>query len=97
MPAGNRALIATTRQGQLDVSWLDMPRNPQRQAAFPNAHQLTKISSISNTHHPLNNEADGYQSYGYRFPTQSCFDYQQLHNLLSQLKVVRLKGIVLTN
>jgi G3E family GTPase len=32
-----KAMLAQTQQGQLDVSWLDLPRNPHRQAAYPDA------------------------------------------------------------
>ncbi len=40
---------------------------------------------------------DGYQSFGHIFPAKSCFDYKQLNNFLSQLKVERIKGILKTN
>jgi len=44
-----KALIAQTQQGQLDIAWLDISRNPQRQAAFPDAHQITKLTPAANT------------------------------------------------
>ena len=93
----DKALIAQTIQGQLDVSWLDMPRNADRQTSFPNAHQITKISPAENTNYPLRNIADGYQSFGYIFPASSCFDYKLLNRLLNQLKAERIKGIFFTN
>lgn len=91
-----KALIAQTVQGQLDIAWLDLDRNPQRQAEFPDAHRITRLSPENNDS-PLNNNANGYQSMGYIFPAEQCFDYQLLSDLLSQLKVERIKGIVNTS
>ena len=92
-----KALIAQTIQGQLDVTWLDMPRHPKRQASFPNAHKISKFYPANNTDHPLSNKADGFQSFGHIFPAQNCFDYKQLNDFLSQLNVERIKGILKTN
>ena len=91
-----KALIAQTVQGQLDIAWLDLDRNPQRQAEFPDAHRITRLSPANNDS-PLSNNANGYQSMGYIYPAEQCFDYQQLSDLLSQLKVERIKGIVNTS
>jgi G3E family GTPase len=93
----HKALIAQTMQGQLDVTWLDMARNPQRRAVFPNAHPITKVTPADSEHHQLNNEADGYQSVGYLFPAHMSFDYEQLTRLVSQLTVQRIKALVNTN
>lgn len=92
-----KALIAQTMQGQLDVTWLDMPRHPKRQAEFPNAHNVSTYYPINNTDYQLSNKADAYQSFGHIFPEKSCFDYKQLNDFLSQLKVERIKGILNTN
>ncbi len=92
-----KALIAQTMQGQLDVTWLDMPRHPKRQATFPNAHKISKIYPANNIGHPLSNKADGFQSFGHIFPAQSYFDFKQLNDFLSQLKVERIKGILNTD
>jgi G3E family GTPase len=91
-----KALIAQTQQGQLDIAWLDISRNPQRQAAFPDAHPITKLTPAANAS-SLSNNANGYQSIGHIFPAESCFDYQQLSDLLSQLSVDRIKGILRTD
>ncbi len=92
-----KALTAQTVQGRLDVSWLDIARNPERQASFPNAHQITKTYASDSANVSLSNQADGYQSLGHIFPVSSCFDYKRLTRLLSQLKVERIKGIFFTN
>jgi G3E family GTPase len=93
----NKELIASTQQGQLDAAWLDMPRNPQRQASFPNADQSPHHSSIDNAHTQLANEADGYQSYGYIFPAQRCFDFEPLSKIFIELNVERIKGVINTS
>jgi G3E family GTPase len=92
-----KALTAQTVQGRLDVSWLDIARNPERQASFPNAHQITKIYPSDSANASLSNQADGYQSFGHIFPLSSCFDYERLTGLLSQLNAERIKGILFTN
>ena len=89
-----KAMVAHTIQGQLDITWLDMARNPKRRAAFPNAHKITKLSPVNNTLNGLNNEADGYQSFAYIYPEETCFDYVRLNGLLQQLKVERIKAFV---
>jgi len=92
-----KALLSETQQGQLDVSWLDIKRDPQRKAAYPNAHQLTKISVDKNPLGPLSNEADGYQSSGHTFSKDICFDYVLLNKVLNRLNLERIKGIVNTD
>jgi G3E family GTPase len=102
-----KAVVAQTVQGQLDVAWLDLTRNPARQAAFPDAHQagsiqidadyrrMTRKSALANS--PLQNAADGYQSFGAVFPEHSCFDYVHTTRLLSQLKAERIKAVIATD
>jgi len=82
-----KELVAQTQQGQLDVLWLDLLRNPQRQASFPDSHKLSKFTPKEGL----------YQSFGHSFAEQSCFNYKQLKDLLAGLKVERIKGILNTN
>lgn len=91
-----KALIAQTQQGQLDVDWLDISRNAQRHAEFPDAHQIKSLTPATHSS-SLGHHANGYQSVGYIFPDESCFDYQQLSDFLNQIKVERIKGIVNTD
>lgn len=96
-----KAVVAQTVQGQLDVAWLDLIRNPERQASFPDAHQAGLIQTTKVT--PTNkdqlksNAADGYQSYGTVFPEHSCFDYVRTTRLLSQLEAERIKAVFATD
>ena len=95
-----KAVIAQTVQGQLDVAWLDLTRNPARQAFFPNVHQAGLIqidTDYRRMDSPLQNAADGYQSYGTVFPEHSCFDYVRTTQLLNQLKAERIKAVFATN
>ncbi|WP_026223448.1 CobW family GTP-binding protein [Methylosarcina fibrata] len=97
-----KIVVAQTVQGKLDIAWLDLTRNPERRAVFPNAHQTGAIHQIPElilTHkdRPSLNEADGYRSFGAVFPEQSCFDYARTADFLSQLKAERIKGVLLTN
>lgn len=92
-----KAMLAQTQQGQLDVSWLDLPRNPHRQAAYPDAHKIRKLSVVNQSDHSLSHSADGYQSMGHIFPAQVCFDYQRLSDFFAQLQVERVKGIININ
>ncbi|CAA9892882.1 hypothetical protein METHB2_880010 [Candidatus Methylobacter favarea] len=38
-----KAVIAQVVQGQLDVAWLELTRNPERHASFPDAHPAESI------------------------------------------------------
>jgi G3E family GTPase len=96
-----KTLVAHTVQGQLDIDWLDLARNPERQASFPNAHQdrmcQTDKATLTNKDQLKSNTADGYQSYGTVFPEHSCFDYEHLQGLISQLEAERIKAVFSTD
>ncbi|MEE9423705.1 MAG: GTP-binding protein [Methylococcales bacterium] len=89
-----KAVISQTIQGQLDSAWLDVTRNPERCAIFPNAHRIINNLQTSDTYSQV--KADNYQSFGQVFPSHSRFDYQQLHNAFSHLKAERIKGVFYT-
>jgi G3E family GTPase len=97
-----KTVIAQTIQGQLDVAWLDLTRNLERRACFPDVHQtgpihLTAETDLKNKDQLKSNTADGYQSYGTVFPEHSCFDYEHLQGLLSQLEAERIKAAFATD
>ncbi len=89
--------IAQTTQGQLDASWLNLPRNPQRQTSFTHTNKSTFLHPTENDPNTLTNHADGYQSFGQQFPARHCFDFEQLQTQLSQLNAERIKGLLNTN
>lgn len=96
-----KAVIAQTIQGQLDVAWLDLARNPERQAAFPDAHQdrmgQTDEVTLTDKDQLKPNAADGYQSYGAVFPEHSCFEYVRTSLLLNNLEAERMKAVFATD
>lgn len=95
-----KTVVAQTVQGQLDIAWLDLTRNLERQASFPNAHQdqfiQTADVTLTNKDQLKSNSTDGYQSFGTVFPEHSCFDYLRTTQLLSQLKAERIKAVFAT-
>ncbi|MGZ8952430.1 MAG: CobW family GTP-binding protein [Methylobacter sp.] len=102
---GNRprkTVVAQTVQGQLEVAWLNLTRNLERRASFPDAHQTGSIhlpdeTTLKNKDQLKSITADGYQSYGTVFPEHNCFDYEHLQELLSQLEAERIKAVFATN
>ncbi len=93
----SKAMIAQTTLGQLDFSWLDISRDHQRQAKYPDAHKTSKLYPVNNTQPKLNNYTDGYQSFSFIFPKESCFDFKKLNGAFKQLKIERIKGILHTD
>ncbi len=79
-----KALISTTRYGALSLDWLDLPRHKQRQAVYPNAHNSRK-------------SADVWQTSGWVYDKNICFDYQGLLAVLQAINAERVKAIVNTN
>jgi G3E family GTPase len=97
-----KTVVAQTVQGQLDVAWLDLTRNPERQACFPDAHQSGLFHqapevTLANNDQLRLNATDGYQSFGYVFPENTCFDHLHAILSLSRLEAERIKGVVATN
>jgi len=83
-----KTVSAQTTQGQLDINWLNLPRNPNRHPAFPKAHSHQSRNNVNTT---------GYKSFSHIFSEQSLFNYGNLSTLLSELKVERVKGIFSTD
>jgi len=96
-----KTVVAQTVQGQLDIAWLDLTRNPERRASFPDAHQawMRQAAEVAPTNKDQlkSNAADGYQSFGTVFPEHSCFDYVRTTRLLNNLEAERIKAVFATN
>jgi len=88
-----KAVIAQTVQGQLDAAWLNIQRNPERIACFPNAHRSSKTTGAETNQ----TSVDVDQSSSHVFLPDVCFDYQQLIHTIRQFEIQRLKGMVFTN
>jgi G3E family GTPase len=80
-----KALVSATCQGQLLLDWLNIPRNPERQAAYPKAHQGERQANAA------------WQSQGWCFGKECCFDYWALLSVLQQLNAERVKAMVQTD
>jgi G3E family GTPase len=91
-----KTMVAETSQGQLELAWLDISTNKQRQAFYPYAHSNTKADPMGKKQMTLI-DTDSYQSFGCIFPQGSCFDYEVLSRLLNEWEVERIKGIFFTN
>lgn len=89
-----KAVVAQTVQGQLDVAWLDLTRNPARLAKFPNAHES---ATPVNKDQAKSNTVETYQSHGSVFPEHYCFDYERTARLLSDLQANRIKAVFSTD
>ena len=92
-----KSLIAQTSEGQLDFSWLDIPRNIQRQALYPTAHQITEFHSYDAEQNKIIDQLNSYQSFGCIFPADHCFEYKKLNTLFNRLNIERIKGIIYTD
>ncbi|MGR9036895.1 MAG: CobW family GTP-binding protein [Gammaproteobacteria bacterium] len=90
-----KSIVAHTVQGQLDAAWLDLPRNPERQAAFPKAHQAGFLQT--NKDQGRLKAANDYRSFGHVFPEQSRFDYARTTQLLNRLEAARIKAVLATD
>ena len=93
----SKAMLAQTTQGKLDINWLNISRDHQRQALFPEAHQTSKFYPVNGDQPKQNNHVDGYQSFSHIFPLESCFDFKKLDNTFKRLRIERIKGIIHTN
>ncbi len=97
-------------QGQLELQWLDCPRNLERQSQFPQAHQ--HISANKNTDNiniqentsgwtMVEGGAEEYLSIGWAIKAQSVFSKTGLLAWLEKMpelyKIERIKGVMHTD
>jgi len=88
--------------GQLDPNWLDMPR----QAVFPllhtHHHTVPDLADPPPITFPAcgylhkTHAEDGFMSQGWIFAPHHVFVYQSLHALFTQLSILRLKAVMVT-
>lgn len=84
-----KSVVARTQFGRLDSGWLEPDARADRKAQHPHHHAQAKDASLA--------ERDGYQSAGWIFPPESCFDYEQLTACFKQMEVERSKAVVHTD
>ncbi len=100
-----KSVIAQSTNGKINADWLDIPRNPHREATFPHAHVDSSSSTDKQeikahshaTSSRLENSGDGFHSCGWVFPKNITFDFRQLSDWLSRISPERMKGILATN
>ncbi len=80
-----KALLSTTRYGVLSLDWLDISRNPARQAVDAEAHRKDKSANSQ------------WQTQGWCYSAACRFDYPGLLSVLRQLDAERVKAVVQTN
>gem|GEM_PF-1379805 len=96
-----KQVVAHTVQGQVDLSWLDLPRNQERTARFPHRHRPLplerKVSASPGGAIVGANREDEYQSRGWGFAPDAVFDHGRLYRWIVSRAPARLKGVVATD
>ncbi|GAB6261300.1 CobW family GTP-binding protein [Photobacterium sp. R1] len=96
--------LAQVKQGQLDLSLLEVPRI-QRQAAHSHHHDHSSDDAAplpglelapGETFVRRENHGQGYHSCGWFFATDLVFDFSQLFTLFTNLNAQRVKAVVNT-
>ncbi len=90
--APSKSTSAQITRGQLKSSWLDLPRNSNRKAAFPLAHAKVTAQTKDKV-----NTLFGFNSVGLYFSEQQIFDYKKTAELLMKLDAERIKAVLLTD
>jgi G3E family GTPase len=100
-----KSRIAMVNAGRIDAAWLDVPRNSNRQARFPEAHAFLvesgaqQDSAISEASHwqRIDGLGDGYHRAGWFLRQHCAWPETTLAQLLQTQGVERCKGLFLTD
>ena len=103
-----KSVVAQVIKGRMNPSWLDLPANPERTAAYPDMRRhLATNSAIVKSENPEEaglsalesgeHQGDGFYSRGWTLPKDILFDYQRLSECVSNLAFERVKGVFNTN
>jgi G3E family GTPase len=85
----HKHVVAKTQFGKLNVAWLDLPANFQRQSLHPAHHQSVAPLAASSK--------DGYQSTGWIFPAETRFDFEKLTSCFQTIEAERIKAVLNTD
>jgi G3E family GTPase len=99
--------LGWVEQGELELAWLDLERNEQRQCLGHHHHHhssddkdegLRLVSlAVDQQYQAFENQGMGYYSLGWLLSEDQIFDYQALTQWLMLLNVERVKGLLITN
>lgn len=105
-----KTAIGWVENAQLDLSWLDLPRDETRKAKTVHSHEHESQSSgldgeslkpvflAENTpYQSFENNGMGYYSLGWLLAEDQIFNYEHLKEWLMMLDVERVKGLLITN
>jgi G3E family GTPase len=104
-----KAILGWIEQGELELEWLDLERDEQRQSK--SQHQVhhhhasddpdagLKLVSLAagQTHQAFKNEGMGYYSLGWLLADDQVFNHRALTDWLMLLHVERVKGLLITD
>jgi G3E family GTPase len=99
--------LGWVEQGELELAWLDLERNEQRQCLGHHHHHhssddkdegLRLVSlAVDQQYQAFENQGMGYYSLGWLLSEDQIFDYQALTQWLMLLNVERVKGLLITD
>ena len=98
-----KAHIEMLQQAKIDIAWLDIEHDQQREASFSSAHDMHSHSEdlakhIDPSWQIIEGHADGYNSISWKINNPIVFNQQGLISWLNSLrkesKVERIKGLI---
>jgi len=101
-----KAHIEMLHQAKINIDWLDIQHDQQRDASFSNAHSEHShgenvVTEMGESWQIIEGHADGYHSISWQINNSVVFNQHDLINWLNNLrqasKVDRIKGIISTN
>lgn len=105
-----KTALGWVEHAQLEMSWLDLPRDEARKAKSVHAHEHGSKSSdldgeslkpvflaAGKPYQSFENNGMGYYSLGWLFAEDQVFNYDHLKQWLMMLDVERVKGLLITN
>ncbi len=104
-----KSALGWVENGQLDLAWLDLPRNDSRTSLGAHHHHHKHAADEGGDDMRLvslapgqdfqcfENQGMGYYSLGWLFAEDQIFNYQALSQWLMTLEVERVKGLMITD
>lgn len=97
---GDKLRLGRSEHGQIDETWLDLPRRLDRRALHPEAHAHAHAEDGVESNHQgwqrLEGRGNGYHSLGWRWPADRVLDQARLQAWCAGLALARIKGVLPT-